>query len=304
MEKLPYNSYARYIKKTFGQRVQKISIDAGFTCPNRDGSAGVGGCTFCNNDSFSHFNNSTNLNTQIADSITHYQKFKPELDKFFVYFQSYSNTYAPLKELEKLYLEALEHPNVIGLCIGTRADCIDKEKISFLEELAKTYDITIEYGLESTSDETLKKINRGHDLQCFKRALDMTHGRDIKICSHLILGFPWEDEKQMIESADFMSGLPIDFLKLHQLHIVKQTKMGNDYIKKPFKLLNQDEYFHILKEFLIRLRGDIVLQRFFGNAPKELMLSPHWEESISELNNRLIKEMTNEGLSQGMNFLK
>jgi len=306
MQKIPYNLYSRYIKKVHGQRVQKISINADFTCPNRDGTVASGGCTYCNNDSFSHYtrNSSDSLKEQIEDTIKHYQVESSSLNKFFVYFQSYSNTYAPIKELEKLYLEALEHKDVIGLCIGTRSDCVDKEKINFLEQLSKSYDITIEYGLESASDDTLKKINRGHDIHNFLSAIDLTANRGIKMCAHLILGFPWENEQTMLEGANFISKLPIEFVKLHQLHIVKHTVLGSEYLKKPFKTYTQTEYIELLKKFLVILRPDIVMQRLFGSAPEELMLSPHWPEPLTQLNNRLIKEMNIENIWQGKNYIQ
>jgi len=173
------NLYNRYMLKTYGERVQKISVDGGFTCPNRDGSRGVGGCTFCNNDSYGTTNKMPEIKDQIIAGKTFYQKKFPGLNKFIIYFQSYSNTYKPLIELEKMYMEALNTEGVIGLAIGTRPDCVDKEKIQFLEQLAKSYDITIEYGVESLIESTLVKINRGHTIREFEQAMSMTYGRGL-----------------------------------------------------------------------------------------------------------------------------
>lgn len=296
-----YNNYADYIKKRFGGRIQKITIDANFTCPNRDGSKSTGGCTFCNNSSFGTATKVRDLNIaeQIESGIKRSKYRYKNVKGYIAYFQSYSNTYASIDRLKEIYTEALSVDGVIGLSIGTRADCVDEEKIAYLEELAKDKEVVIEYGLESMFDESLKRINRCHDYEEFLAAINLTKNRGIKICVHLIIGFPWETKKQWIETAKEISKLPIDYLKVHQLHIVKNTIMGNEYIKKPFKMISKDEYMDVACEFLENLNPNIVVQRMFGSATAEITLSEHWPESISELNQELREEMNKRGSIQG-----
>ncbi len=301
--KIPINLYSRYIKETYNERIQKIPIDAGSTCPNRDGTKGIGGCTYCSNASFSFNTSKTDLTHQITRGIKYYQSRYKNLKKFYIYFQSYSNTYAPVEELERLYKDALSINGVTGLCIGTRPDCIDREKISLLDKLGKTNDITIEYGIESIHNSTLKKINRCHDYQSFEDAVLMTAGKNIKICAHIILGLPGESRSEMIESAKVLSNLPLDFLKIHQLHIVKNTVMASQYQKNEFELLSKEEYLDILCEYLSYLNPSIVIQRLFGNAPSEEMVSPRWNLTSSELLLELSKLMYKKNIYQGKYFL-
>ena len=273
-----YNSYAAYMRKIYGERVQKVTVDAGFTCPNRDGSVAKGGCIYCNNDSFNPgYNNARkSLKMQIEEGVEFLER-RYKARKFIVYFQPYSNTYAPLDTLKRYYEEALSaHPNIVGLTIGTRPDCIGSAKINYLEELAHDYDITIEYGLESISDETLKRINRGHDVQSYLDALEMTRNRGIKICTHMIFGFPWENKSQWLDTAGWLSEQTFDFLKVHQLHIVKDTALARMYEKKPFKLPGYQDYFDFTVEFLELLSPDFVIQRLFGEAPLHTMIAPNW----------------------------
>ncbi len=278
-----YNTYSHYLNMRYGERVQKVTVDAGFTCPNRDGTVAGGGCTYCNNESFNPGYNSAakSISQQISEG-TEFLKRRYKAKKYVVYFQPYSNTYASLANLKKMYEEALAHPDVIGLTIGTRPDCVDEEKISYLSELAKEYDITIEYGLESISDDSLKKINRGHNYQSFLEALEITTGRGIKICTHIIIGFPWEDEEFWYTEADVLSELDIDFLKIHQLHIVRDTAMARQYAQQPFKLLGYEEYLSILAGFLEHLNPEIIIQRLFGEAPLHILLAPKWGKRNSE----------------------
>ena len=295
------HEFSRYILDRFGERIQKVSVDAGFTCPNRDGKISFGGCTYCNNKKFNP--GSDELGETVTHQInTQVQKLKKKYKakKFIVYFQAYSNTYAPLDHLKKLYLEALACPDVIGLTIGTRPDCITEEVLNFLEELAKSYYITIEYGLESMSDETLKRINRGHDYRCFKEAISMTKNRGIHICTHLMIGFPWETKEDYIETAIELSHLGIDYLKIHQLQIVKQTIMGNEYIKNPFQLLSKSDYLDILSGFITHLSPEIVIQRIAGDCPKDLLIAQGWSESSGEIKQEFIKHLQDNGLTQGM----
>jgi radical SAM protein (TIGR01212 family) len=299
-----FNSYSTYLNRKYGERVQKVTVDAGFTCPNRDGTVASGGCTYCNNESFNPGYNSADksVTQQIAEGVE-FLKRRYKSRKYIVYFQPYSNTYASLDRLRRLYDEALSHPEVIGLTIGTRPDCVDTGKISYLAELAQNYDITIEYGLESVKDESLKKINRGHDYQTYLDALKMTTGRGIKICTHIILGFPWENREDWLEEARILSELPMDFLKIHQLHIVRDTAMARQFEREKFKLLTYDEYISVLIAFLERLNPDIIIQRMFGEAPPHTLLAPRWGKRNSEALQRIECELIQHNTWQGKLYI-
>jgi radical SAM protein (TIGR01212 family) len=289
-----YYSYRNYLNNKYGERVQKISVHAGLTCPNRDGTLGQNGCTYCNNNSFipGYCQPQDSIKEQINKGMQ-FLKNRYKVKKFFVYFQPYSNTYAPLEILANLYQEALSIKEVVGLTIGTRPDCIDDDKIAFLAELAKNYDITIEYGLESISDATLNKINRGHDFQSYLNALDKTAGKGINICTHIIIGFPWESKEFWLQEADVLSNLATDFLKIHQLHLVKDTVLAQQYLEKKFHLLTYHEYLDIIISFLERLNPKMVIQRLFGEAPADLLIAPNWHmpksKMLQELKNELIR---------------
>ncbi len=298
----PLNLYSRYIKNTYGQRVQKIPIDGGFTCPNRDGSKGYGGCTFCNNDSFSMGVKELSIQAQVNNGVELYRRRFPELKKFIVYFQSYSNTYKDVKELERMYLEALKIDGVIGIAIGTRPDCIDKEKIALLEDLAKDYEVTVEYGVESLSDETLRRVNRGHSVRDFEYALDMTYGRGIKLCTHLILGFPWETEADLQKTCQRIKKYPLDFIKIHQLQIIKGTIMGADFEKNPFHVIEKEEYFRMLMEIISHLDPKIVIQRLFSDYHRDYLISEPWPQSLSQLTSEFILFLQSFRSYQGKNF--
>ena len=298
-----YNNYSEYIKNKYGQRIQKVTVDAGFTCPNRDGTVASGGCTYCNNESFNPGYNSAakSITQQIHEGVG-FLKRRYGVNKFIVYFQPYSNTYASLDTLKKYYEEALKYPGVIGLTIGTRPDCIDEEKLDYLKFLNSNYDITIEYGLESISDETLKKINRGHGYKCYLDALTMTGRHGIKICTHIILGFPWEDKKHWLKTADELSSLPFHFLKIHQLHVVKDTIMGRQFLQKPFKLLSHSEYIDVVVSFLERLNPNIIIQRLSGEAPLPVLIAPKWGKRYPEIIQDIDTEMERRNTWQGKFF--
>lgn len=299
-----YYHFAHYLKKKYGTRIQKVTVDAGFTCPNRDGAVAKGGCVYCNNDSFNPSYNSSekSIREQIDEGIEFLKRRYEQIDKFIVYFQPYSNTYAPLDKLKRLYEEALQHPEVIGLTIGTRPDCVDEAKIAYLQELAKDYDITIEYGLESFSDKTLVKINRGHHLQSYYDALELTQNRNIKICTHLIFDFPWETPESWIESAKKLSDSPLDFIKIHQLHVVKNTRLAKMYKDNPFDFHTPSEYINIIIQFLERLSPKIVVQRLFGEAPPETLIAPLWNLRNYELLKMLDDELEKQNSWQGKYF--
>jgi hypothetical protein len=298
-----YNSFGSYIKKTFGATVYKVNVDAGFTCPNRDGTIGTTGCIYCNNDSFrpSSCKPTLSLSEQIRNGITHIRK-RYKAEKFLVYFQPYTNTYAPVDELEHLYKEALSEPSIVGLAIGTRPDTVDEEKIMLLEELAKRYFILIEYGMQSIYDRTLEFINRGHDYNTFLKALDMTKDRGIFIGVHVIVGFPTESKEEMLFMADEVSHLPIDFLKIHQLQVVKDTPLEIIYRENPFHVFVYEEYLDFVSKFIGRLSPKIVLQRLFATAPDNILIAPRWAKSRQEILRDIEKWLELRDIYQGKNM--
>ena len=295
-----YNAFGQYMKGLYGQPVYKVNVDAGFTCPNRDGSIAVGGCIYCNNDSFrpSACTSTASLHDQIEKGIP-YLRSRYGAGRFIVYFQPYTNTYASVPVLEQLYREALDNPGVVGLAIGTRPDCIDAEKIALLETLSRDHFILVEYGLQSIYDQTLAFINRGHDYACFKQALALTAGRGIHIGAHLILGFPTETRDEMLDMAAELSGLPIEFLKIHQLQVVKETALADLYEKEPFATFGYHEYIEMLADFLERLSPAVVLQRLFAAAPDDILIAPVWNKTRSELLLDLDTFMEQRGSYQG-----
>ena len=278
-----YNAFGQSMKDLFHAPVYKVNVDAGFTCPNRDGSISTGGCIYCNNDSFrpAACTSALSLREQIGKGIP-YLRSRYGAEKFLVYFQPFTNTYAPVDILERLYREALDTPGVVGLAIGTRPDCVDEEKLTLLETLARDRFILVEYGLQSTRDRTLQFINRGHDYACFKKALAMTTGRGIRTGAHLILGFPAETREEMLGMADELSGLPVDFLKIHQLQVVKYTRLAEIFAAEPFPVFGYEEYIAMLADFLERLSPRIVLQRLFAAAPENILIAPIWNRTRSE----------------------
>jgi uncharacterized protein len=279
-----YNSYGAFLRETFGCRVYKVVVDAGFTCPNRDGTLARGGCTYCSNDSFrpNAVSRFTPIRIQVEQGIE-YLRTRYRARKFIVYFQPFSNTHAPLASLAPLYEEALSHPDVAGLSVGTRPDCVDGEKLAWLQRAAETHFVTIEYGLESIHDETLARINRGHDFRCWLRAMQQTRNRGIRICVHLILGFPWETRDQMLAMAEAVSAEGVDFLKIHHLHVLRHTAMGREYLSNPFRLLEFEEYLELVTDFLERLNPDIRIERLFGLAPAENLIGPLWGKNKAEV---------------------
>lgn len=280
----PYKSYGRFLRDKFGCRVYKISVDAGFLCPNRDGTISTGGCSYCNNDSFraKSANPLKSVSEQIQEGMEYLRK-RYGAEKFIAYFQPSTNTYAPLETLIPLYEAAISHSDVIGLSIGTRPDCIDEGKIAWLEWLAKKYFVTIEYGLQSVYDETLRRINRGHNFQCWQHAMAMTRNRGIWLGTHLILGFPWETRAEALEEAAILSKEGVNFLKLHQLHIVKNSVLAKEYLENPFPLPGLEEYADLVAAFIQRLNPQVYLERLFATAPADQLIAPIWGKSKSEI---------------------
>jgi len=275
-----YNAFGPYLRERFGTIVYKVNVDAGFTCPNRDGTVGVTGCVYCNNDSFrpSECKAEKTITEQVRKGIE-YLSTRYKANKFLVYFQPYSNTYAPLTELERMYGEALSIPSVIGLAIGTRPDCVDEDKVRMLQELAKDKFILIEYGVQSIYDKSLMYILRGHDYQAFLGAVHLTANRGIHIGAHTIMGLPTETRDEMLAMADELSNLPIGFLKIHQLQVIRDTILAKRFQEDPFPVFAYDEYLDFLVEFIQRLSPEIVLQRLFAMAPDDILIAPKWEKT-------------------------
>ncbi len=298
-----YNSFGSYIKKRFATTVYKVNVDAGFTCPNRDGTISTSGCIFCNNDSFrpGSCTPTLSISEQIRNGIAHVKK-RYKAERFLVYFQPYTNTYAPVDELERLYREALSEPSVIGLAIGTRPDTVDKEKIALLETLSERYFILIEYGMQSIYGKTLEFINRGHDYNTFLKAIDLTKDRGIFIGVHVIVGFPTETKEEMLLMADEVSHIPIDFLKIHQLQVIKDTPLEILYREKPFHVFEYEEYLEFVTEFIERLSPRMVLQRLFATAPDNILIAPRWGKSRQEILRDIEKRLEFKDTYQGKNM--
>lgn len=279
-----YTTYREFLQKKFGNdRILKISIDSGFSCPNRDGRVGVGGCTFCQPRAFTP--PGADVSISIAQQITEQVKFYNErfkAKKFVYYFQPGSNTYGSVAELKKVFDEALSvYPDkVLGLALGTRADCLDSDILELLEEYAKKYWLTVEIGVESIYDKTLIKINRGHNYDEVKKALEnlepLIRDHNIDVCGHYIIGFPWETQEEQLNYADEINRSLFTQVKFHQLHILKNTQLEREYYRNPFPLLTLEQYCYIMRKILEKLDKKIVVQRVYATAPKDLLVAPHW----------------------------
>ncbi|OFZ73007.1 MAG: TIGR01212 family radical SAM protein [Bdellovibrionales bacterium RIFOXYC2_FULL_39_8] len=299
-----YNQYTQYLKAKYGERVQKITVIGGFTCPNRDGTKGKGGCIYCNNESFGPPQHLEGLS--ITDQINHGIKTslrRYKANKYIVYFQTYSNSYAPLPVLQKIYEEALAHPLVCGLAIGTRPDCVDEKLMIYLAELNQHYDITLELGLESIADNTLVKINRGHSVADFISALNLAQRHNINTGTHLIFGLPWDNSPDYpISVAKFLSKLPITFVKIHQLHVLEKTPLHEIFQTNPFPLLTYQQYLSMIVDFLSNLSPRIVIQRLFAESPPAILRAPIWDKAMSFFYQELEKKMLVKKLYQGIYY--
>lgn len=299
-----FNSYAAYFKRTFGSRMQKVTINAGFSCPNRDGKLSTGGCTFCRNDAFtpSYCQSEKSITQQIDEGIEFHRRRYRTAQRYLAYFQSFSNTYAPLERLRECYDEALAHPDIAGIVVGTRPDCIDEEKLDYFAELAKRKYVIIEYGVESCYDATLKRINRGHDFATAERAIRLTAERGIHCGAHFILGLPGESEEMLIEQVEKINSLPLTTIKFHQLQLFKDTPMAREYDLHPeeFRFWTVEEYIELFVEIVRRLRPDIVIERFAGEAPPRYHHLEGWGLVRNEtLLMMLDKELERKNVHQG-----
>ena len=275
-----YNSYIGYFKKTYGERLQKVVVDAGFTCPNRDGLVGTGGCTYCDNAAF-HPGYSTAgipIHEQIDEGIKFHRVRYRKAEKFLAYFQPYSNTYAPLERLREVYEEALSHPLVAGIVIGTRPDCVDGDMLDYLASLARDHVVVIEYGIESVYDRTLQRINRGHSFEDAVRAVEMTAARGLTQGAHFIFGLPGETVGDMLAYAPIINKMPLHSVKFHQLQIVRGTAMEREFASHPsdFVTFSLDEYLDFIADLLERLRPDLYIERFAGEVPPRFVNSTPW----------------------------
>jgi radical SAM protein (TIGR01212 family) len=281
-----FNAYSNYFRKNYGGRIQKVSINAGFSCPNRDGTSGFGGCTFCRNDAFnpSYCDPSKTVSEQLAEGIDFLKHRYRKPIAYLAYFQAYSNTYAPLSRLERIYKEALEFPGITGLIIGTRPDCIDNEKLDYFKRLSEKYLVVIEFGIESCYEKTLVRINRGHTFEQAVKVLEKTASLSIKTGAHFIFGLPGESKEEMLNEAGIISSLPLDSVKFHQLQIIKGTPMEREFRENPDDFINfkLDEYIEFFIRFLERFNPDIVVERFTGEASPGLLSEKPWGEMRTE----------------------
>lgn len=274
---LTYNDFGTWIRRRFPFRVQKIAVDAGFTCPNRDGRFSTGGCVYCDNRTFnpSYCNPLKSVTEQLEEGKRFFRRKYPDM-KYLAYFQAFTNTYAPVSKLRKLYEEALCVPDVVGLVIGTRPDCVSDELLDYLKELNRRTFLLVEYGVETANDATLRLINRGHDFACARQAVKRTHQRGILTGAHVILGLPGEDAAESLRQAPIISSLPIDILKIHQLQIVKDTRLAALYEEKPFHVYTVEEYLDLIARYISLLRDDLILERFVSQCPPEKLIAPRW----------------------------
>jgi uncharacterized protein len=292
-----YNDYSSHFKRKFASRVQKIAIDAGFTCPNRDGTKGVGGCTYCNNDTFNPFycHPEKTVTSQINEGIAFFEP-KYQTQQYLVYFQAFSNTYGHFDKMKNLWEEALSHPKVLGMVIGTRPDCVNEQILDHLADMSRKYYIVLEIGIESTIDRTLELVNRCHSFSDSKNAIIAARDRGIETGAHLILGLPGESRQELLSHAGLVSSLPIQTIKLHHLQIIKGTKMARQYEQEPgmFELFQADEYIDFMVEFLQKLNPSIIIERFISEAPPALLIAPKWGglknfEFVHRLEKRLLE---------------
>ncbi|RAI10516.1 MAG: TIGR01212 family radical SAM protein [Candidatus Melainabacteria bacterium] len=294
-----YNQFSAYLKNKFGAKVYKITLDAGFSCPNRDGTISTGGCIFCDDGgSFSQaHSNLLSIEEQVnIGAKTLHDRFKAE--KFMSYFQAYTNTYKPVNELERIYKSALNHPDVIGLSIGTRPDCVEDDKLNLISEIAQDYYTWVEYGLQSIHNKTLKKINRGHDFDCFLKAYERTKEKGINVCTHVIFGL-WETRDENLETAQKLAELKVDGVKIHMLCALKDTKLAKLYENKEIDFMSEEEYVNLVCDFLEILPQTTTIHRLAGNGLKKNLIAPRWLGAKLDCLNKIDRELLKRNSYQG-----
>jgi radical SAM protein (TIGR01212 family) len=296
-----YRDYNSYLRDIFGERVQKISLDAGFSCPNRDGTISDMGCIFCDSrgsGSGAMINRGLSIDDQIKEGIRSARK-RYNARKFIAYFQSFTNTYAPVPRLKDLYTRALDHEGMVGLSIGTRPDCVDEDILALISSFQRDYLVWIEFGLQSAHDETLSRINRGHDVACFEKGVMMAMEYGLNICAHVIIGLPGENREMIMETARYISGIPIAGVKIHSLYVTRGTALANLYEEGKYDCLTREEYIEDVVDFLELLPPDMVIQRLTGDPLREDLIAPHWAlkktENIRLINRRLEERDTWQG---------
>ena len=297
-----YNQFSAYLKNRFGAKVYKITIDAGFSCPNRDGTISKGGCIFCDDSgSFSQaHSNSLSIENQVVEGVkTLSGRFKAQ--KFMSYFQAYTNTYRPVNELEKIYSASLNHPDVVGISIGTRPDCVDEDKLNLISDISKDYYTWLEYGLQSTHDKTLLRINRGHDYDCFLRAYEKTKEKGINVCVHVIFGL-WETRDEILQTAQRLANLGIDGIKIHMLCALKGTKLAQMYENNEIDFMSEDEYVNLCCDFLELLPKTTAIHRLAGNGFRKTLIAPRWLGAKLDCLNKIDREFLKRDTYQGAKF--
>lgn len=287
-----YLDFGTWIRRQFPFRVQKLSVDAGFSCPNRDGRISSGGCTFCDNRTFNpaYCDRRISIREQLEEGKAFFARKYPDM-KYLAYFQAFTNTYAEVSTLRSMYEEALAVEDIVGIVIGTRPDCVSDELLDYLSELNSRTFLIVEYGIESANDETLRRINRGHDFACSRQAVARTHERGILTGGHIILGLPGEDAQESLRQAPLISSLPLDILKIHQLQVIRGTRLAEEYAAHPFHLYTVDEYIDLLVRYIQLLRSDLVLERFVSQSPPDLLIAPKWGLKNHEFTNLLANRL-------------
>lgn len=291
---MKYVEFGPWLQSELGCKVQKISVNAGMTCPNRDGTLGTGGCTFCNNQTFNpaYCRTEKSITQQLEEGKQFFARKYPTM-KYLAYFQAYTNTYAELDRLVSLYEEALRVPDVVGLVIGTRPDCMPDNLLDYLEELNRRTFLIVEYGVESANDETLLRINRGHTFRQSCEAICRTAERGIRVGAHVILGFPWEPFDELMRQAEEIGRLPLTTLKLHQLQIIRGTQLAREYAEHPWAVPTAEEYIDLVLHYISRLPYGLVMERFVSQSPPEMVIAPQWglknHEFANLLRNRMVK---------------
>lgn len=301
-----YNDFSSYLRKAFGVRCHKITIDAGFTCPNRDGTKGYGGCIYCNarGSGTGAFSKGISVKEQVQSAKAYLSK-RYKAKKFLAYFQAFSNTYGPVDKLKKVYFEALEDPDVVGICIGTRPDCISEEALDLIEDIKKRgYMVWLEVGLQSAHDRTLELINRGHTVADFVEAVKRIRARDINVCVHVIIGLPGESREDIMYTAKFLANMDIQAVKPHLLYIIRGTKLHKMYEEGKYRPLTRDEYVKLIAEFLTYLPPSVVIQRLTGDPHREELIAPMWALEKQKNRDMILKYMEENNLYQGKNFKK
>jgi uncharacterized protein len=302
-----YNDFSTFFRRKFSGRVQKISIDAGFTCPNRDGLKGVGGCTYCNNRTFNpeYCATDDNIVRQLTQGIEMFSK-KYDAMRYLAYFQAYTNTYAPVSILESFYNQALAHPNILGLVVATRPDCLGSEVLNLLHQISKTHYVMVEIGVETHLDQTLRRINRGHTFSESVKAIEATAELGLNNCVHMILGLPGETERDFLDQARTIAKLPIQNLKLHQMQIHRNTQLANEYAVNPenFNLFDVDGYIETVIRYIELLNPSMVIERFVSESPGELLIAPNWGLKNFEFVVKLERRLKDYNTWQGRMFEK